>query len=245
MTQESEFIHTSIIKSLAADQSGVALIDKPTGWTSHDVVNKVRRLTGIKRVGHAGTLDPLATGLLIILIGREFTKMQDLFMKQPKEYLVTAQFGITTDSYDIDGETTDEAPPELVSGLTKEKIEDAMQPFIGNIDQQVPIFSAVKVKGKKLYEHGRKQRSSESTETENPVLPIKQVIVESFEVLNLDLPYAEFRVTCSSGTYIRSLIYDLGQMLGTGATVTQLRRTKIGEYSVSNAIQLLPNSTIS
>lgn len=240
MTQESEFIQSNILKSLVADQSGIALIDKPTGWTSHDVVNKVRRLTGIKRVGHAGTLDPLATGLLIILIGREFTKMQDLFLKQPKEYEVTAQFGITTDSYDSDGETIAQAPLELINALTQQKIQQAMKPFIGQINQQVPIFSAVKVKGKKLYQHGRKQRSGESDETENPILPIKQVTVESFELLNLDLPYADFRVDCSSGTYIRSLIHDVGQSLSTGATVTQLRRTKIGEYSVTNAIQLLP-----
>jgi tRNA pseudouridine55 synthase len=242
MTQESDFITRSILTSLEKNQEGIALIDKPTGWTSHDVVNKVRGITRIKRVGHAGTLDPLATGLLIVLIGREFTKMQDSFMKQPKEYLVTAQFGITTDSYDSDGEVVSEAKPEKTAELTQQQIEKATKPFIGTIDQQVPIFSAVKVGGKKLYQHGRMQREAAINETvpDIPKLPIKQVSVQVFDLLKLDLPYAEFRVECSSGTYVRSLIHDLGASLGTGATVTQLRRTKIGSYHVKDSIQLLP-----
>ena len=246
MTQQSRYIDTSILTKLEANQDGIALIDKPSGWSSHDVVNKVRRITRIKRVGHAGTLDPLATGLLIILIGREFTRMQEIFMKQPKEYVVTAQFGITTDSYDSDGKVVSEVRPNKIEKVTSEEIEEATQPFVGDIDQQVPIFSAIKVDGKKLYDHGRMQRELQSNDTVSnsvidvPDLPIKQVSVQAFELLTLNLPYAKFRVACSSGTYVRSLVHDLGDSIGIGATVTQLRRTRIGEFDVQDAIQLLP-----
>ena len=216
--------------------TGVVLVDKPSGMTSHDVVNLVRRATGVKRVGHAGTLDPLATGLLIILISREFTKQQSKFLKQDKQYLVTGKLGITTDSYDIDGQVIEEADRGKVEKISQEEIEESLQFFKGEITQTVPAYSAVKVKGKKLYELARKDKIDVKK------LPKRQVTIHSIELVEFDGEKGEFvlRVECSSGTYIRSLVHDLGKKLGVGATVTQLRRTKIGKMKVEDAISLPP-----
>lgn len=218
-------------------KEGIVLIDKPQGWTSHDVVAKVRRLTGVKRVGHAGTLDPLATGLLIVLVGREFTKKQDMFMKQEKEYMVTGRLGITTDSYDLDGQVTARSEWRGVKQIDRSQLEATLPLFLGEIDQQVPAFSAVKVQGKKLYELARRKANIAD-------LPVRKVVNKELELLNVttndETSEATFslRVVCSSGTYIRSLVHDIGQKLKVGATVTHLRRTRIGALHIKDALKL-------
>jgi tRNA pseudouridine55 synthase len=219
-------------------QPEILLIDKPTGMTSHDVVNIIRRKTGVKRVGHAGTLDPLATGLLIILVGRESTKRQSEFLKQDKEYEVVAQLGIETDTYDSDGKITHESSPESVAKITQEDVEHVLTNFRGKIDQTVPAYSAVKMQGQKLYEIAREGKADEI------VLPIRSVEIYSLELADFQKDthsqktFFKLKVHCSSGTYVRSLVYDIGRKLGVGATVTQLRRTKIGDLTVENADKL-------
>jgi tRNA pseudouridine55 synthase len=219
-------------------QPTILLIDKPSGITSHDVVNQVRAQTGVKRVGHAGTLDPLATGLLIILVGRESTKKQSEYLHQDKEYVCTAQLGVETDSYDKDGKTTATAEWSKVAQISKENFEAALASFRGQISQVVPAYSAVKVKGRKLYE---KARQGKVVDAELPSRLVHIYELELIDVLKNDKAQKAFftiRVKCSSGTYIRSLVHDIGKHLQVGATVTALRRTKIGEVSVEQAQQL-------
>ena len=208
------------------------LIDKPLGWTSFQVVNKIRwlikqqfKLKKIK-VGHAGTLDPLATGLLILCVGK-FTKKIDTYQAQEKEYTGTITLGATTPSYDL--ETEIDARFDI-SKITSEAINEATLSFIGEIQQQPPIFSALKKEGKRLYEFAR---AGEEVE-----IPKRTVLISAFEITNVDLPKVDFRVVCSKGTYIRSLAYDFGKALNNGGHLSALRRTKIGEYSVENAISI-------
>lgn len=221
--------------------AGVVLVDKPSGITSHDVVDRIRKATGIKKVGHAGTLDPLATGLLVILISREFTKRQSSFLKRDKQYMVTGRLGIVTDSYDIDGkvvkemtEKKEKEKKKKVEKISKGEIEEALQSFKGEITQTVPAYSAVKVKGKKLYELARKDKINLKK------LPKRRVTIQGIELMEFDEKKREFilKVDCSSGTYIRSLVHDLGQKLGVGATVVQLRRTKIGKMKVEDGVKI-------
>jgi len=225
---------------IVKNNTGLLLIDKPSGWTSHDVVAKVRHITGIKTVGHAGTLDPLATGLLIVLVGKEFTKQQTQFLKMDKEYVVTAQLGITTDSYDTDGQIVSQAEWSQVKKINQAQVKTVLTHLTGAITQTVPAFSAVKVKGKKLYNLARKQQLDLAT------LPQRQVKIYSLELLNFTIDQVKqqilvtLKIKCSSGTYIRSLVHDLGQLLGVGATVTRLRRTHIGPYRVEDAEPLNP-----
>lgn len=242
---------TSLLTKIAPGAHGVALLDKPSGITSHDLVDRVRRVTGVRRVGHAGTLDPLATGLMIILIGREFTKLQSNFLKQDKEYLVTADFGYSTDSYDASGELIAQAASDQLALINSELVARALQKFRGQISQTVPAFSAVKIGGKKLYQMARS-----ASELGPAVLPSREVRVDIFEQIDLNsldesfvklspplslkiepISFA-FRVRCSSGTYVRSLIHDLGQEMGVGATVTGLKRTKIGDFRVEDSIPI-------
>lgn len=208
----------------------VILIDKPLEWTSFQAVNKVRWLIrksfGIKKikVGHAGTLDPLATGLLIICSGK-FTKKIDTFQAQEKEYTGTFTLGATTPSYDLETEIdctfdTSEITPEIIKGATKQ--------FLGEIRQQPPVFSALKKDGKRLYEFAR---SGEEVE-----IPFRTVTISEFEITKIELPNVHFRVVCSKGTYIRSLANDFGKALNNGAHLSALRRTRIGKYSVINAV---------
>jgi len=211
---------------------GVLLIDKPSGITSHDVVDKVRKKLKVKRVGHTGTLDPLATGLLIILVGRQYTKKQIQYLKQDKQYHVTIKLGEETDSYDSDGQTVKKALPITLEEITKKKIEIALKKFKGEISQTVPSYSAVKIKGKKLYELARQNKV---TLLPTRVVNIKALNILSFNNKTYDL---ELLVDCSSGTYIRSLAHDLGQNLKVGAHVTALRRTKIGKLDISKATPL-------
>lgn len=218
--------------------AGILLIDKPTGITSHDVVYRVRKKTGVSKVGHAGTLDPLATGLLIMLVGREFTKKQTQFLKQDKEYVCEAQLGIETDSYDVDGQIVKEETWGKIDKISQEDLEKVLNQFRGEISQTVPAFSAVKVKGEKLYQKARRG------EIDKKSLPSRQVIIKELELLEFKKDvenrtlFFKIRVFCSSGTYVRSLTHDIGQELGAGATVSQLRRTKIGDLSISDAISL-------
>ncbi|MBG42729.1 MAG: tRNA pseudouridine(55) synthase TruB [Aequorivita sp.] len=208
----------------------VILIDKPLEWTSFQAVNKVRWLIrksfGIKKikVGHAGTLDPLATGLLIICTGK-FTKKIDTFQAQEKEYTGTFSLGATTPSYDLETEIDQTFD---ISEITSEKIKKATQQFLGEIQQQPPVFSALKKEGKRLYEFAR---SGEEVE-----IPFRTVTISEFEITKVELPNIDFRVVCSKGTYIRSLAHDFGKALNNGAHLSALRRTKIGEFSVENAV---------
>jgi tRNA pseudouridine55 synthase len=203
----------------------VLLIDKPLNWTSFDMVKKVRWLTKIMKVGHAGTLDPLATGLLIICTGK-FTKQINEFMGMQKEYTGSLVLGATTASYDLEQE------PEnfkSIDSITELAIQEATRQFIGTIFQMPPQHSAIKKDGKRLYESARQG-------IEVKVDP-RQITIEQFEITKIELPNIEFRVLCSTGTYIRSLVHDFGQALGVGAYMSGLRRTKIGTFNVEDAIQ--------
>ena len=208
------------------------LIDKPLDWTSFQVVNKVRWLIkqqfGLKKikVGHAGTLDPLATGLLILCSGK-FTKQIDTYQAQEKEYTGTITLGATTPSYDLETEIDQSFD---ISNISSEVIKKARLQFIGEIEQRPPVFSALKKDGKRLYEFAR---AGEAVE-----IPKRTVTISEFEITNIDLPKVDFRVVCSKGTYIRSLASDFGKTLNNGAHLSALRRTKIGEFSVEDAISI-------
>ncbi|MEX2349617.1 MAG: tRNA pseudouridine(55) synthase TruB [Flavobacteriaceae bacterium] len=213
-------------------QGQILLIDKPLGWTSFQVVNKVRwlikkefKLKKIK-VGHAGTLDPLASGLLIICTGK-FTKQIDTYQGQEKEYTGTFTLGATTPSFDLETEINERFD---ISHLSEEKIQTATKQFTGEIQQQPPVFSALKKDGKRLYEFAR---SGEEVE-----VAFRTVHISRFEITRIALPEVDFRVQCSKGTYIRSLAHDFGKALYNGAHLSALRRTKIGEFSVDDAISV-------
>jgi len=210
----------------------VLLIDKPLNWTSFQVVNKLRwhikkhfNLKKIK-VGHAGTLDPLATGLLIICAGKE-TKNINVYQGQIKEYTGTITIGATTPSYDLETEIDETFATDHI---TEELLKTTIQQFVGEIDQKPPIFSAIKKDGKRLYELARK---GETTEIQS-----RKVTISSFEITNIENNNLDFRVVCSKGTYIRSLAHDFGKALNSGAHLSALRRTKIGEYAVENAFSI-------
>ncbi|REE80914.1 tRNA pseudouridine55 synthase [Lutibacter oceani] len=207
----------------------VLLIDKPLNWTSFQVVNKLRwhikqhfKIKNIK-VGHAGTLDPLATGLLIICTGK-FTKKIEEFQAQVKEYTGEITLGATTPSYDLETEIDSTYP---IEHITEALIHETSKQFIGEIAQKPPIFSAIKKDGKRLYELAR---AGETTE-----IKARKITISEFEITKINFPKVEFRVVCSKGTYIRSLAYDFGIALNSGAHLSALRRTKIGEFQVNNA----------
>jgi tRNA pseudouridine55 synthase len=210
----------------------VILIDKPLNWTSFQVVNKIRWIIkntfGLKKikVGHAGTLDPLASGLLILCTGK-MTKQIEQFMGQEKEYVGTISLGATTPSYDLETEINQYFPTEHID---KELLENTLSKFTGTIDQKPPVFSALKKGGKRLYEFAR--------EGLNIDVPSRKVVIRNFEITQIKFPEIDFKVNCSKGTYIRSLVYDYGKSINSGAYLSALRRTKIGEFSVENAIQM-------
>ncbi len=210
----------------------VLLIDKPLTWTSFQVVNKLRwhikqrfKIKKIK-VGHAGTLDPLATGLLIICTGKQ-TKEIHTYQGQIKEYTGTFTIGETTPSYDLETEVNETFP---TAHITADLLKETAKQFLGEIQQKPPIFSAIKKDGKRLYELARK---GETTEIKS-----RAVTISELEITNVDLPKVDFRVVCSKGTYIRSLAYDFGKALNSGAHLSKLRRTKIGDFSVENATSI-------
>lgn len=208
------------------------LVNKPLTWTSFDVVNKVRynlkKRLNIKKikVGHAGTLDPLATGLLILCTGK-FTKKLDSYQGMFKEYTGTITLGGTTPSHDLEMEVDQEYPTDHI---TKELIEQARLSFLGDIEQLPPMFSALKVNGEPLYKRARKGEKVE--------VKARPVHIYDFEVDSTNFPNIDFRVRCSKGTYIRSLAYDFGKALNSGAHLTKLVRTKIGEYNYEDAWDL-------
>lgn len=204
----------------------VLLFDKPLTWTSFNVVSKVRYLTKVKKVGHAGTLDPLATGLLIVCTGK-FTKKINDYMGMPKEYTGTITLGSTTPSFDL--ETEPENFKET-NHLTNEQIIAATERFKGNILQFPPQHSAIKKDGKRLYESARQGIVVE-------VEP-RPVTIYEFNILSIELPIVHFKVRCSTGTYIRSLANDFGKALGVGGYMSSLRRTKIGDFDIKDAIQV-------
>jgi tRNA pseudouridine55 synthase len=205
------------------------LIDKPLQLTSHDVVARVRRLTGVKRVGHAGTLDPLATGLLIVLVGREETKCQHEFLTLDKTYEVEVTLGMTSTTDDAEGEVTVGANP---THLTNVAVTAACQQFIGTIQQRPPLFSAVHHHGERAYRLARAEKITSAD------LPARSVTIQAIDMLTWAPPRLRLRVDCEHGTYIRSLARDLGEILGVGGYVSGLRRTRIGSYSIDQAISL-------
>ena len=204
----------------------VLLFDKPVDWTSFDVVKKVRILTRISKVGHAGTLDPLATGLLIVCTGK-FTKKINEYMGMEKEYTGTFTLGATTPTYDLESEPVNQKD---ISHLTEEMIHAATAPFTGPILQVPPAHSAIKKDGKPVYLAARKGIDVQ--------LEPRPVTIYVFSIEKIELPVVYFRVVCSTGTYIRSLAHDFGAALGVGGYMSSLRRTRIGEFSVDDAFSL-------
>lgn len=201
-------------------------IDKPLHWTSFDVVRKLRSLLQIKKIGHAGTLDPLATGLLIVCTGK-FTKKINEYMAAEKEYTGSITIGAVTPTYDLESEPEQQKD---YSAVTTEKIIEATQQFTGTIQQYPPIFSAIKKDGVALYELARRGVDVK--------LEARTITIHEFEITTIVLPVINFRVTCSTGTYIRSLANDFGAALGCGGYLSSLRRTKIGDADVSNAVTM-------
>jgi tRNA pseudouridine55 synthase len=201
---------------------GFLLVDKPATWTSHDVVGKVRRLLAMKRVGHAGTLDPMATGLLVLGLGRA-TRLLRFIQDLPKEYVADVLFGVATDSGDADGRVVEESAP----GFSEEELRAALRSFVGTIDQVPPAVSAIKRGGKRLHQLTRAGVVVE--------LAPRPVEVYHIELMSFALPRARLRVRCGKGTYIRALGDDIARALGTRAHLTSLRRTASGSLSVEDA----------
>ena len=205
---------------------GALLIDKPAGLTSHDVVDCVRGLFRIRKVGHCGTLDPNATGLLVLLLGRA-TKLAEKLMADDKVYEGTMKFGVETDSYDADGEVTATHP---VAPFTLEQLNAATQGFLGDVMQLPPMVSAVKIKGVPLYKLARKGMVVERKE--------RLVHIYTYEFTDYAEPVAWFRVACTKGTYVRTLAFDLGRTLGCGAHLRNLRRLVSGQFDIADSIPL-------
>jgi tRNA pseudouridine55 synthase len=219
-------------KEFQFKEGEVLLINKPLHWTSFQLVNKVRWLVKRKlqvkkiKVGHAGTLDPLANGLMIICTGKK-TKEIDQYQAAEKEYIATIKLGSTTPSYD--GETA-ENYFYATQHINNDLIQKTILTFLGNIQQYPPIFSAIKIGGKKLYESARKGKEVE--------IKPRNIHIKELEILNIEMPYIQFRVACSKGTYIRSLAHDIGKALNSGAWLCKLQRTKIGDHNLKNAIDI-------
>src|SRR5258708_6178956 len=215
---------------MATSADGIIVVDKPSGWTSHDVVAKLRRIIGTKRVGHAGTLDPLATGVLVAGVGKA-TRLLGHLALTDKDYLATIRLGQATDSCDADGEIVATAP---AGAVTAEAVRAAARALTGEISQGPPAISAIKVNGPRAHPLARAGAA--------PALEARTVTVPSFGILALrragDLLDVDVAVTCSSGTYIRSLARDLGEALGVGGHVTALRRTRVGAYDLGMAREL-------
>ncbi|WP_207512830.1 tRNA pseudouridine(55) synthase TruB [Longitalea luteola] len=208
------------------EEGQVLLINKPLGWTSFDVVRKIRNTIKIKKVGHAGTLDPLATGLLILCTGK-FTKRINEYMAQEKEYTGTFTFGAVTPTYDLESEPQDHKD---FSAITPEQLQAIAQQFTGNLQQVPPMHSAIKKDGKRVYELARKGQTIE--------LEPRRIVIKAFEFTRIELPVVHFRVVCSTGTYIRSLAHDVGQAAGCGAYLSSLCRTRIGAFTLDQSMTM-------
>ncbi len=200
------------------------MVDKPTGVTSHDVVQELRRILGTRRVGHTGTLDPAASGVLLACVGKG-TKVAQFLTGYDKEYRAVIRLGATTDTYDGEGEIQETKQDCKVS---LERIIDAINSFRGEIWQLPPLHSAIKYKGKRLYQYAREKKEVERTK--------RKVEIKEISIMDVNMPYVELRVSCSKGTYVRSLAHDVGQKLGCGAYLFSLRRTKVGPYGLQDAL---------
>jgi tRNA pseudouridine(55) synthase len=213
----------------SSSPAGFLLVDKPVDWTSHDVVAYLRRITNIKKIGHAGTLDPFATGLLVVAVSRSATKLIDTFKLKQKTYEATMTLGAWSDTQDLTG-TLQSVESTDWESLTTSHIADVISSFVGTIEQIPPMYSAKKIQGKKLYELAREGKTI--------ARPPCSVTIHAIELLEIDLNTRTIsvRVTCGPGTYIRTLCHDIGARLGTGAYCSMLRRTMIGEFDVQNAI---------
>jgi len=205
---------------------GILIVDKPQGMTSHDVVDLIRRKFAVKKCGHAGTLDPMATGVLVMLLGK-YTKFSARFLGEDKEYTATMVLGATSDTGDACGKIT---PYGEAGGVTREKADTVFDKFSGEIEQIPPMYSAVKVNGRKLYELARKGKSAE--------VPPKRVHIKSIKITRFAPPEIDFVVTCSKGTYIRQLAADIGASIGCGAYLSALRRTRSGEFGMNEALSV-------
>ena len=211
-------------KDAAPDEGRVYLIDKPLNWTSFDVIHRLRQTLGIAKAGHAGTLDPRATGLLIVCTGKQ-TKRIDQFSGLEKEYTGAFELGIRTASFDMETEVSSRSE---YSAVTRADLESVAGRFVGRQLQMPPMYSAAKHRGKPLYKYARKGKTLERQ--------AKEIDVREFTILSFAPPMIGFRVVCSKGTYIRSLVSDIGEALGCGATLNSLRRTRIGTYRVEDAM---------
>jgi tRNA pseudouridine55 synthase len=205
--------------------SGVLIVDKPVGMTSHDVVQVIRKGTHINRAGHTGTLDPRASGVLVVLVGPA-VRLSEFVSASDKRYQAVIKFGMTTSTFDSEGEVTSRRPVDI----SFEELEEALNGFVGEFEQTPPIYSALKVKGKKAYEYAREGKEVE--------LEPRLITVHNLELLDWDPPEAVVDIQCSSGTYVRSLASDLGEKIGSGATLIGLRRTKNGRFGLRDAISL-------
>jgi tRNA pseudouridine55 synthase len=212
------------------EEGQILLIDKPYGWTSFQVVNKLKweirhahKLSKLK-IGHAGTLDPLATGLLIVCTGK-FTKRIEEFIAQEKEYTGTFVLGATTPCYDMEKPVDKEFP---TNHITKKLILETVKSFLGEQMQVPPIFSAVKINGRRAYDYARQEQDVE--------IKAKKIFIKSFEITRIEMPEVDFKIVCSKGTYIRSIARDFGEKLQSGAYLSALRRTKIGDFLVENCL---------
>ncbi len=210
---------TPAVKSPA----GLLVLDKPKGWTSHDAVERVRGLTRIRRVGHAGTLDPLATGVLVLLVGPA-TRLAEFLLGHDKRYRATIRLGIRTDTDDAEGRILSERPVEV----SRESFEEALRAFVGEILQTPPAFAAIRQGGERLYEKARRG--------EAVAPPPRRVRIDELRLLEWNPPWATIEVACSAGTYIRALARDIGEQLGCGAHLTELRRLASGPFTLAEAI---------
>ena len=206
--------------------NGIAIVNKPKGITSHDVVARVRHKFNIKRVGHAGTLDPLATGVLILLLGKS-TKLFDKFVRFDKAYRATLILGTSTDSADTQGKIIEQKPFEHIRS---EQVEDIFKKFRGEFEQLPPMVSAVKVNGKKLYEWARKGIEIKRKP--------RRVRIDRLDIERIDFPQVEFYMECSKGTYVRQLAQDIGEALKCGACISQIERTKVGRFCIDDAVTI-------
>ncbi|MBI4995068.1 tRNA pseudouridine(55) synthase TruB [Candidatus Peregrinibacteria bacterium] len=207
---------------IQSPKSQILLIDKPSGITSFDVIRQLRKKLGIRKMGHAGTLDPLATGLLIIAVGAA-TKEISKYMGLPKEYEVLIEFGKTSTTYDADGEISQ----GILKDVSRAEFKNVLKNFVGEIMQMPPIFSAKKIKGVRAYDLARQGKEVK--------LEPRKVQIDKIEIIEWSWPFVRLRINCGKGTYIRSIAHDIGEKLGCGGYVCELRRTAIGEFRVENA----------
>jgi tRNA pseudouridine55 synthase len=208
------------------EEGRVLLIDKPYDWTSFDVIRKVRNVLRIRKIGHAGTLDPLASGLLILCTGK-FTKKINDYMAAEKEYIGSFTLGATTPTYDLESEPENFQP---VGNLSEDELQNAAKTFTGEILQIPPMHSAIKKDGKRIYKLARQGKEIE--------LEPRRITIREFVITRIELPMVHFRVVCSTGTYIRSLANDYGKAIGTGAYLSGLVRTRIGEFELKDAFTI-------